>query len=72
MVRITESLLARRAEHNDGMLLNLQEIGLHNQGIERIEIINQLCRHLRILYLQNNIICKIEKLNRLKVVQAKL
>lgn len=68
MVRITESLLVRRAEHTDGMLLSLQEIGLHNQGIERIEVINQLCRHLRILYLQNNIICKIENVNRLKVM----
>lgn len=67
MVRITPDLLRRRAEHNDGVLATLQEITLHQQNIERIELLNQLCRRLRILYLQNNVICKIERLNRLKV-----
>lgn len=67
MAPITEALLVRRAEHNDGRLSSLQEIALHQQGIERIELLNQLCRHLRILYLQNNLICRIERLNRLKV-----
>ena len=57
----------RRAEHNNGSLTTLQEIALHQQGIERIELVNQLCRHLRTLYLQNNLICRIEKLHRLKV-----
>lgn len=66
MAPITEALLVRRAEHNDGRLTSLQEISLHQQGIERIELLNQLCRRLRILYLQNNLICKIERLNRLK------
>lgn len=66
-MRITEQLLVRRAEHNNGSLTTLQEIALHQQGIERIELVNQLCRHLRILYLQNNLICRIEKLHRLKV-----
>jgi len=69
MARITADLLRRRAEHNDGALVTLREIGLHQQGIERIELINQACRHLRILYLQNNLISKIENLHRLKVVR---
>lgn len=64
---MTEALLVRRAEHNERNLTTLEEIGLHGQGIERIELINQLCRHLRILYLQSNVICKIEQLHRLKV-----
>lgn len=65
-MRITAELLRRRAEHNDGVLSTLQEVSLHQQNIERIELLNQLCRRLRILYLQNNVICKIERLNRLK------
>ena len=32
----------------------------------RIELLDLACRNLKILYLQNNIICKIENLNRLK------
>lgn len=67
MTRITQALLVKRAEHNDGILRTLEEIALHAQGIERIELLNQCCRHLRILYLQNNIIPKIEQLHRLKV-----
>lgn len=69
-MRITEDLLRRRAEHNDRVLATLQEVALHQQNIERIELLNQLCRRLRILYLQNNVICKIEQLNRLKVWKA--
>eukprot|EP00887_Chlorella_sp_A99_P007514 scaffold2.g7514.t1 len=69
MVRITEELLRRRAEHNEGMLASLREISLHEQGIERIELLNQLCRHLRVLHLQNNQLCRIEGLNRLKELE---
>ena len=56
----------QRAEHNEGVLSSLQEIGLHQQGIEKIELVGQLCRHLKILYLQGNVIGKIEHLHRLK------
>ncbi|EFN55740.1 hypothetical protein CHLNCDRAFT_52395 [Chlorella variabilis] len=69
MTRITQALLVKRAEHNDGILRTLEEIALHAQGIERIELLNQCCRHLRILYLQNNIIPKIEQLHRLKELE---
>ncbi|KAI3425988.1 hypothetical protein D9Q98_007956 [Chlorella vulgaris] len=69
-MRVTEALLVRRAEHNERNLTTLEEIGLHGQGIERIELINQLCRHLRILYLQSNVICKIEQLHRLKELEV--
>ena len=40
----------------------LQEVSLHQQDIERIEGLGQLCRQLEILYLQNNLISKIGEL----------
>lgn len=58
---------AQRSEHNEGVLSTLQEIGLHQQGLERIELVGHLCRQLKILYLQGNVICKLENLHRLKV-----
>ena len=71
MVRITEELLRKKAEHNDGALATLRELALHQQGIEKIELLNQACRHLTALHLQNNIIAKIENLHRLKASQVK-
>ena len=61
-MRITEDLLHRKSEHNEGLLADLEEITLHQLEIERIEVIGTLCRKLRILYLQNNIISRIENL----------
>ena len=49
------------------MLSNLEEVALHQQNIERIEQLGQLCPKLKILYLQNNLISRIENLNKLKV-----
>lgn len=57
----------QRAEHNEGILATLEEVSLHQQNIERIELLGHLCRHLRILYLQSNLIGKLENLHRLKV-----
>ena len=65
-MRITEELLRKKAEHNEGMLGNLQEIALHQMGIERIENFDLLCRHIQILLLQNNQIEKMENLGKLK------
>lgn len=48
------------------MLSNLKEITLHQQNIERIELIGDVCRELEILYLQNNVIGKLENLYHLK------
>ena len=36
MARITLEMLRRRAEHNDGSLLSLEEVALHQQGLERL------------------------------------
>eukprot|EP01061_Rhynchopus_euleeides_P000058 TRINITY_DN1004_c0_g1_i1.p2 TRINITY_DN1004_c0_g1~~TRINITY_DN1004_c0_g1_i1.p2 ORF type:complete len:453 (+),score=158.18 TRINITY_DN1004_c0_g1_i1:94-1359(+) len=66
MPRITLDLLRRRAEHNEGVLSTLEEITLHQQDLEAIEIVGDVCRNLQILYLQNNLIRRIENLNHLK------
>lgn len=58
----------QKAEHNDGCLSALQEISLHQQNIERIELLGHACRDLKILYLQNNLISRIENLHHLKVM----
>lgn len=63
-------LLPQRAEHNEGLLATLEEVALHQQNIERIELIGHLCPKLRILYLQNNLISKIQNLHKLKVRSA--
>ena len=64
-MRITLDLLRRRSEHNEKVLSTLKEITLHQFEIERIELIDNVCRELQILYLQNNVISKIENLSRL-------
>ena len=56
MSRLTEELIRRKAEHHDGLISDLEEISLHQLELERIEVIGTLCRKLKILYLQNNII----------------
>ena len=68
-MRITVDLLRRRAEHNDGCLSDLKEIALHQQEIERLEVVGDVCRQLEILYLCNNYIAKIEGLQHLKNLQ---
>ncbi|CBH10187.1 hypothetical protein, conserved [Trypanosoma brucei gambiense DAL972] len=69
MGRITTDLLRRRAEHNEGCLSNLKEVALHQQDIERIELIGDACRELEILYLCNNYISRIEGLQHLKYLK---
>ncbi|KAK1929071.1 Protein tilB [Phytophthora citrophthora] len=66
MPRITTELLRKRAEHNEGIISSLEEISLHQEELEKIEVIGTLCRKLRILYLQNNIIEKMEDLTHMK------
>lgn len=68
-MRITLDLLRRRSEHNDGCLTDLKEIAIHQQEIEKIEVIGDCCRQLEILYLCNNYISKIENLFHCKNLQ---
>ncbi|KXJ24783.1 protein tilB homolog [Exaiptasia diaphana] len=66
MVRITEDLLRKRAEHNNCEIFTLEEVSLHQSEIERIELLDKFCRDLKIIYLQSNLIPKIENVGRLK------
>ncbi|GIL47018.1 hypothetical protein Vafri_3856 [Volvox africanus] len=66
MGRITERLIRQRAEHNEGLISTLEEVALHQQNIEKIELLGQLCPKLKILYLQNNLLAKIQNLYKLK------
>uniref|UniRef100_H3CK91 Leucine-rich repeat-containing protein 6 n=1 Tax=Tetraodon nigroviridis TaxID=99883 RepID=H3CK91_TETNG len=68
MVYITEEMIRRRA-HNDMEICSLEEVSLHQQDIEKIEHIGRWCRNLKILYLQNNLIPRIENLGHLKKLQ---
>uniref|UniRef100_A0A8C7E713 Leucine-rich repeat-containing protein 6 n=1 Tax=Naja naja TaxID=35670 RepID=A0A8C7E713_NAJNA len=47
-------------------MFSLEEVSLHQQNIEKIEHLDKWCRNLKILYLQNNLISKIENVSRLK------
>lgn len=69
MVRITEQLVRKRAEHNELEISTLEELSLHQQDIEKIEYLDKWCRDLRILYLQSNLIEKIENVSRLKKLE---
>ncbi|XP_016836662.1 protein tilB homolog isoform X1 [Nasonia vitripennis] len=69
MPRITMELLRKRSEHNEGEISTLEELSLHQENIERIELLNQACRNLKILLLQYNLISKIENLNKLKQLE---
>lgn len=55
-MRITEDLIRRKSEHNDDIMQNLEEIALHQLEIEKIELLDHLCKNLKILLLQNNLI----------------
>jgi len=67
MSRITEELIRRKAEHHDGILADLEEVSLHQLELEGgLEVLNALCRKLRILYLQNNVLPRISNLHHLK------
>ncbi|KAG7260787.1 hypothetical protein CRUP_026919 [Coryphaenoides rupestris] len=62
-------MVRRRAEHNECEIVSLEEVSLHQQDIERIQHLDTWCRELRILYLQNNLIPRIENLGRLKKLE---
>ncbi|XP_049809239.1 dynein axonemal assembly factor 11 [Schistocerca nitens] len=69
MVRITEELIRKRSEHNEGEISTLEEISLHQEDIEKIEHIQNWCRNLQILLLQSNLIARIENLSKLKKLE---
>ncbi|KAK3090140.1 hypothetical protein FSP39_009461 [Pinctada imbricata] len=65
----TEQLVRKRAEHNNLEISSLEEVSLHQQDIERIEHLDKWCRELKILYLQSNLIPKIENVAKLKKLE---
>ncbi|XP_060534095.1 dynein axonemal assembly factor 11 [Cylas formicarius] len=69
MVLITEELVRKKAEHNEGLIGTLEELSLHQEDVEKIEHLDKWCRDLQILYLQANQISKIENLNKLKKLE---
>ncbi|KAL0041418.1 hypothetical protein WJX79_002533 [Trebouxia sp. C0005] len=69
MTIITQDLVRKRAEHNDGILATLEEVSLHQLNIEKIELLGHTCKHLRILYLQSNLIARLENLHKLKELE---
>ncbi|XP_065161705.1 protein tilB isoform X2 [Atheta coriaria] len=66
MVRITEDLVRKKAEHNEKIIGTLEELSLHQEDVHKIENVQHWCKHLEILYLQSNLIPKIENLHKLK------
>ncbi|XP_054023526.1 dynein axonemal assembly factor 11 [Dryobates pubescens] len=66
---VTEDLIRRRAEHNNCEIFSLEEISLHQQEIEKLEHLDKWCRDLKILYLQHNLIPKIENVGKLKKLE---
>ncbi|NXX14928.1 TILB protein, partial [Podargus strigoides] len=69
LLSVTEDLVRRRAEHNNCEIFSLEEISLHQQEIEKLEYLDKWCRDLKILYLQNNLIPKIENVGKLKKLE---
>ncbi len=64
---ITRALLRKRSEHNEGIISTMEELTLHQEELEGInEVLGTTCRKLKILYLQNNLIPKMENLHHLK------
>lgn len=49
--------------------MDLEEISLHQMDIESIENLDLYCRHIKILLLQNNLIDKMENLNKLRELE---
>ncbi|KAJ9592966.1 hypothetical protein L9F63_015336 [Diploptera punctata] len=69
MVKITEELVRKRSEHNEGEISTLEELALHQENIEKLEYLDKWCRVLKILLLQSNLIPKIENVSRLKKLE---
>lgn len=67
MPQITRELIRKKSEHNEGIIATMEEISLHQEELEQInEVLGKSCRKLKIIYLQNNIISKMENLSYFK------
>lgn len=61
-ILVTEDLIRKKSEHNEGVITTLEELSLHQEDVEKIEHINNWCKDIQILYLQANLIAKIGKI----------
>lgn len=52
-------MVRKKSEHNELLIYTLEELSLHQENIEKIEHIQELCRELKILLLQSNLIPRI-------------
>lgn len=59
-------MIRKKSEHNELIIGTLEELSLHQENIEKIDQIQNYCRELKILYLQGNLIARIENLWKLK------
>jgi hypothetical protein len=59
LIAVTEELIRRKSEHNEQIVYTLEELSLHQEGIEKIENVQNYCRELKILLLQSNLIARI-------------
>jgi protein TilB len=48
------------------LITTLEELSLHQENVEKIELLQNWCPDLKILLMQSNLISKIENLNKLK------
>ena len=64
--RISMGMIRKKTEHHEGPLAELEEISLHQMNITKIELLGSVCKRLRILYLQSNLIERIEGLNKMR------
>ena len=63
---VTIELIRKKSEHNELCVTTLEELSLHQENIEKLEYIHDVCRDLKILLLQSNLIAKIGELLLLK------
>ena len=67
---LTLEMVRKRSEHNDGILSTMEEIAMHQDEIGVITKVLEInCPKLRIVYLQNNYIAKIQNLDRLRSLE---
>lgn len=67
---ITQEMIRRRSEHNECVLYTMEELVLQEESIERIDkTLGILCPHLKILYMPNNLIPRLQNLHKLKELE---
>lgn len=69
MVVLDVGLIRSKSGHHSGLLVDLEELSLHQCSLEGIDTLSHVTPKLRILYLQNNCIGKIEGLHRLRSLE---